>query len=91
MLLILKGMFIMTKKLYKSNSDIKISGVCAGLADYFNLDATLVRLIFVALIFLGGPSIVVYIVCMFIMPMKPDYLEKSETTDYMEKNEKLSN
>ena len=59
------------KKLYKSNSDIKIDGVCAGFAEYFEVDVTLVRVGWVVLSCLGGSGILAYIVCMIIMPRKP--------------------
>lgn len=61
----------MEKKLTKS-TDKKLAGVCAGLAEYFNLDATLVRVLYAALtIFsVGFPGIVLYIILMLIMPEK---------------------
>jgi phage shock protein C len=45
-----------TRKLYRSRSDRKLAGVCGGLAQYFNLDATLIRVLFVVLALLGGPA-----------------------------------
>jgi phage shock protein C len=45
-----------TRKLYRSRSDRKLAGVCGGLAQYFNLDATLIRVPFVVLALLGGPA-----------------------------------
>lgn len=61
----------MEKKLTKS-TDKKMAGVCAGLAEYFNLDATLVRVLYAALTFfsVGFPGIVLYIILMLIMPEK---------------------
>ena len=61
----------MTKKLYRSNSDKKICGVCGGIAEYFNIDPTLVRLGW-ALVTLFGPGILAYIICALIIPEKPD-------------------
>ena len=61
----------MDKRLYKSNNKM-IDGVCAGIAEYFNLDPTLVRLGFVLLSCLGASGILLYIVAAIIMPRKPE-------------------
>ncbi len=58
----------MDKKLYKSDTDRKICGVCGGLAEYFGMDSTIVRLIFAFLAVFGGPGILIYIVAAVIMP-----------------------
>jgi phage shock protein PspC (stress-responsive transcriptional regulator) len=57
-----------TKRLTRSNSNRMLGGVCGGLAEYFNIDPTLVRLAFVILTFLPGPSFIVYLVLWVIMP-----------------------
>lgn len=61
----------MEKKLTKS-TDKKLAGVCAGLAEYFGLDATLIRVLYAALtVFSAGfPGIVLYIIMTLIMPEK---------------------
>ena len=56
------------KKLYKSNTDKKIAGVCGGIAEYFNIDATLVRLGWVVFSLLGGSGVLGYIIAAIIMP-----------------------
>ena len=61
----------MEKKLYKSSTDKKISGVCGGVAEYFGLDSTLVRIGYAALVLLAGTGILLYIVCALIIPEKP--------------------
>lgn len=60
----------MKKRLYRSTKDKKILGVCAGIAEYFNIDPTIVRLIYAVLsIFTTGfPGLILYIVLAFIMP-----------------------
>lgn len=60
------------KKLYKS-TDKKIDGVCAGIAEFFEIDPTLVRLIYalITLFSAGFGGLVLYIVLAFIMPRKP--------------------
>lgn len=60
------------KRLYRSAVDRKICGVCGGLADYFGLDSTLVRLAFVALSVLGfSTGIILYILAAVVMPDQP--------------------
>ena len=61
----------MGKKLYKSSTDIKISGVCGGIAEYFGLDSTMVRIGYAALVLFAGTGIVLYIICALVMPTKP--------------------
>ena len=56
------------KKLYKSGTNKKIAGVCGGIGEYFDIDPTLVRLGFVALSFLAGGGLMVYIIAAIIMP-----------------------
>ena len=59
------------KRLYKSRTDVKVDGVCAGVAHFFNIDPTLVRLIWL-IVALTGSGILLYILCMIIMPREPD-------------------
>lgn len=58
----------MKKRLYKSSTDKKISGVCAGIAEYFNIDPTLIRLAWVVFTMLGGSGILGYIIAAIVMP-----------------------
>lgn len=61
----------MTKKLYRSTDKRMIAGVCGGLAEYFNIDVTIVRLIAVALLLPGGlPGFLPYIIMWIIVPSK---------------------
>ena len=60
-----------TRKLYRSKTDRKLAGVCGGLAQYFNLDATLIRVIFVLLAVLGGSGLVLYLAMWIIVPQEP--------------------
>ena len=59
------------KKLYKSSTDKKLAGVCGGIAEYFNIDATLVRLGWVLFCALGGSGLLAYIIAALIMPDRP--------------------
>jgi phage shock protein C len=63
---------VMQKKLYKSNKDKKIDGVCAGIAEYFDIDPTLVRLGAVAICLAGGSGVLAYIIAAIIMPRDPN-------------------
>jgi phage shock protein C len=59
------------KKLYRSENKM-IAGVCAGIAEYFNIDPTIVRIIFVFLLLPGGlPGFIPYILLWIIVPQKP--------------------
>jgi len=63
------------KRLYRSRSDRVIWGVCGGLARYFNIDPTIVRIIAVLLVFANGVGILVYLILTIVVP-----LESSEVT-----------
>jgi phage shock protein PspC (stress-responsive transcriptional regulator) len=58
----------MEKKLYRSETDRMIGGVCGGIAEYFDFDSTIVRLIFVLLFFWGGSGFLAYLICWIIIP-----------------------
>lgn len=62
----------MEKKLYRSNDNKIIAGVCGGIAEFFSLDPTLVRLGLVVFCALGGSGILAYIIAAIIMPKAPD-------------------
>ncbi len=57
-----------TKRLFRSHSDYMIGGVCGGLAKYFAIDPTLVRLIFVLLTVAGGSGVLIYFILWIVMP-----------------------
>ena len=62
----------MNKKLYKNSQNKMIAGVCSGIADYFNVDATVIRLLWVLFCLLGGSGILAYIIAAIIIPSQPD-------------------
>ena len=64
----------MRKRLYKIENGKKLCGVCGGIAEYFNIDATIVRLLWVFLIFCVGTGILAYIVAAIIMPKKSELI-----------------
>ncbi|MDD2959087.1 MAG: PspC domain-containing protein [Lachnospiraceae bacterium] len=61
----------MSKKMYKSKNDKMICGVCGGIAEYFGIDATIVRLIF-AFLGLVSVGVIFYIIAAIVMP-NPEY------------------
>ena len=73
------------KRLYRSNSNQMIAGVCAGLADYINIDPTIVRLIFMVLFLMGTGGFWIYIILWAIVPLPPDHADTSiEVTEVRE-------
>ena len=61
----------MNKKLYKSNTDKKLDGVCGGIGKYFDIDSSAVRLAWVAFTLLGGSGLLAYIICAIVLPREP--------------------
>lgn len=60
------------KRLYRSTTDRKIAGVCGGLAEYFNIDPVIVRIIAVILLLPGGlPGFLPYVILWIVVPEKP--------------------
>ena len=66
----------MKKRLYKDHSDKKLCGVCSGIAKYFCIDPTIVRLIWALLVVFAGSGILAYIICAIVMPNEPGYIEE---------------
>jgi phage shock protein C len=56
------------KKLFRSRNNRKIAGVCGGLGDYFNIDPTLVRILFLIFLLFGGGGFLLYIICWIAVP-----------------------
>jgi phage shock protein C len=60
-----------SKRLMRSSTDKKIGGVCGGLAEYFDMDPTLVRVIWLLAIFFAGTGFLVYIILWVVLPVAP--------------------
>ena len=69
-----KGQAVMKKKLYKSDKDKKICGVCGGIANYFDVDPTIIRLAWVIFTLAGGSGLLAYIIEAIIMQKDPGYI-----------------
>lgn len=61
----------MAKKLYRSTEDKKIAGVCGGLGDYFDIDPTIIRLLWVTMVLALGSGVIAYILAWIIVPEMP--------------------
>ncbi|MCI6832022.1 MAG: PspC domain-containing protein [Butyricicoccus sp.] len=63
----------MNQRLYKSNREKMIDGVCGGVAEFFNIDPTLVRLAWILFCAMGGSGILAYLVAAIIIPRSPEF------------------
>jgi phage shock protein C len=66
----------MANKLYRSRTDRKICGVCGGLAKYFDVDPTIIRVVAVASLFCGLLGFCIYIIMAIIVPLEPEISTK---------------
>ena len=62
----------MQKKLYRSKSDRVIAGVCGGVAEYLNIDVTIIRVLWSVASLFAFFGVILYIVCAIVFPEKPD-------------------
>ena len=63
----------MNKRLFKSNHDKMLNGVCGGIAEYFDIDPTLVRLGQVLFCAMGGSGFLAYIIAAIVIPSNPEF------------------
>lgn len=66
------------KKLYRSQTDRWLLGVCGGLGEYFEIDPTLIRILFIVFALVFGGGLLLYLILWIIIPMKPPEIETSE-------------
>lgn len=72
----------MEKKLYRSKTNVMVSGVCAGIGEYFNIDPTIIRLITIfAGLWFNVLAILAYFICVVVVPVDNGYID----TNYREK------
>lgn len=76
----------MSRKLYRSEEDKVIAGVCGGIAEYFDIDSNIVRLLFVFIVLYGGSGILVYLILWIVLPTKSAIGLSSE--DVLSQNKK---
>jgi phage shock protein C len=60
------------RRLYRSRTQRMIGGVCGGLGEYFDIDPTIVRLLFVVTALAGGPGLLAYIIMLIVVPSEPE-------------------
>lgn len=68
----------MKKRIYKIEEGKKIFGVCGGIAEYFDIDPTIARLLWVLLSFACGSGIILYIIFAIIMPNKSEVVSNKK-------------
>ncbi len=76
----------MSKRLTISNTDKKIAGVCGGIAEYFEIDSTLVRLAWILFIFAGGAGFIGYIIAALIMPKPHTDYDLNKSSEELDKD-----
>lgn len=77
------------KRLYRNDQDTMISGVCSGLADYFEADPTLIRVLTVLALFISGGTVLIgYIILAIVVPTKSSLIAKGELADKEKKDPK---
>lgn len=65
-------MMMEVKRLYRSRRERMICGVCGGVAEYFNIDPTLIRLAFLLFLFAGGSGFLAYLIAAIVIPDNPE-------------------
>ena len=65
----------MRDRLYRSRDDRVLAGVCGGVADWLDLDPSLVRIVFAVLVLTGGIGLLLYIIMAIVVPEEPDYFQ----------------
>lgn len=73
------------KKLYRFEEGKIFAGICTGIAEYANLDVTIVRILWVLISLFAGCGLILYIICIFIIPIKPTNTKKEEKAVIEEK------
>ncbi len=70
----------MQKKLYRSETNRMFAGICGGIAEYFSVDATAIRLVWLLIVIFTGvfPGVIAYILALFIVPLRPHAHVKHE-------------
>ncbi len=87
----------MKGKLYRSEKDRMLGGVCGGLGEYFSIDSTIVRLIFALIVIYGGSGLILYIILWIVVPSESqvggssDEVVKKNTQEIREKVKKAVN
>ena len=73
----------MAKRLYRSQTDSLLGGVCSGIAKYLDADPSIIRLLWILLVFVAGGGLLAYIIVWIIIPREP-YRGYLDSMDYRE-------
>jgi phage shock protein C len=65
------GQPVARRRLERSSTDKKIGGVCAGIANFFDLDVTLVRFLWLVAVIFGGTGLIAYLIAWIVIPLAP--------------------
>ena len=65
------------KKIYKIEKGKKICGVCGGIAEYFDIDPTLIRVVWLLALLCAGVGLLAYLICAIVFPKKSDVVKES--------------
>ncbi|HWZ96531.1 MAG TPA: PspC domain-containing protein [Candidatus Dormibacteraeota bacterium] len=68
------------RKLMRSSADKKLGGVCAGLGNYFDVDVTLVRVLWLLAVFCAGTGLLLYLILWIVLPVEPLYVPVAAQT-----------
>jgi len=68
------------RKLMRSTTDKKVGGVCAGLGSYFDVDVTLVRVLWLLAVFCAGTGLLLYLILWIVLPVEPLYVPVTSQT-----------
>lgn len=68
------------RKLMRSTADKKVGGVCAGLGNYFDVDVTLVRVLWLLAVFCAGTGLLLYLILWIVLPVEPLYVPVTSQT-----------
>ncbi len=73
---------MVTKHLFRSTKNKVLGGVCGGVGEYFNIDAVLIRIIWLLVVVFTGvfPGVLAYIIALFIVPLEPHHVHHQEHT-----------
>ena len=80
-----------SKRIYKIEEGKKIFGVCGGLAEYFNIDPTIVRVVWAALVLAYGTGLLLYLICAFVFPNKSEVVGKVKVVKKVNEKKKDEN
>lgn len=64
----------MSNRLYRSKTERKVAGVCGGIAEYFDVDPTIIRLAWLIAVFCAGGGLLAYLIALIVIPEKPNDL-----------------